>query len=134
MTRYRFTGLTDEFRLIETMVDKSKMDPGEAAFLVRHHIEKCVEIWEDKMLCGYFIIAERDGVRQLHGYNLTNGRARHAFKICMRLLDEERGKIYSGHGEASAKVNGFLKLLGFKEIGRTKDAVYLERQESAVSV
>ena len=128
MTRYTFTGLTERYRLIETMVAQSNMERGEAIWLVDHALERCTEVWEGGKLCAYVFILVNNGVRQLHGYNLVNGRARHALKICMRFLAEEKGKVYSGHVEANHKVNGFLKLLGFKETGRFNDAVIMERQ------
>lgn len=128
MTRYTFTGLTDKNRLVETMVDKSRMDRGEAMFIADHNIERCVEVWEGERLCAYVFILVQGKVRQLHGYNMVNGRARHALKICMEFLAEEKGKVYSGHQEANHKVNGLLKLLGFKKVGRVNDAVIMERQ------
>jgi RimJ/RimL family protein N-acetyltransferase len=116
------------------MIDQSKMDRGEAMFIVDHNLDRCVEVWEGEKLIIYVFILSRDGVRQMHGYNLSKGKARLAIKTCMEFLAEEKGRVYSGHMEANHKVNGLLKLLGFKEIGRVKDAVIMERQESAVSV
>ena len=134
MTRYTFKGLTDSNRLVETMVDQSKMDRGEALFIVNHNIERCVEVWEGEKLCGYFIIAEKDGIRSFHGYNLTKGRTRHALRMCFEFLREERGKLYSCHLQANKRVNRLLKLLGFKDKERTSNAIYMERQSVAVPV
>lgn len=126
MGRYTFSGMTDEARLIETMVDQSKMDRGEASFIIKHYLERCVEVWEGKMLLGYFLILERDGIRQLHGYKLCKGRTRLALRVALRFLNDEQ-KIYSGHREANVQVNRLLKILGFKECGRTANAVVMER-------
>ena len=62
MTRYRFTGLTDEFRLIDTVVGQSQMEYGEASFIVKHNLERCVEVWEGDMLCGYFMARHIDSI------------------------------------------------------------------------
>jgi hypothetical protein len=108
------------------MVEQSKMEEGEATFLVRHNLERCVEVWEGDRLCGYFLILAKDRVRSVHGYNLTRGRARHALKIALHLLKDET-KIYSCHKEADQKVNRLLKLLGFKEKGKVGHEVLMQK-------
>jgi hypothetical protein len=137
MKRYSFKGLTDKGRLIDTMVEKSGMLRAVASELVENNLERCVEVWEGEMLCGYFIVAEKNGIRSLHGYKLVKGRTRHALRVCLALLAECRGKIYSSHQEANREVDHLLKMLGFKEIGRDgyeKNMVVMEREECAVSV
>ena len=114
MTRYRFTGLTDEFRLIDTVVGQSQMEYGEASFIVKHNLERCVEVWEGDMLCGYFLIFSKDGIRSVHGYKLCKGRARQALRVALHLLKDEP-RIFSAHREANDKVNRLLKLMGFKD-------------------
>ena len=114
MGKYRFEGLTDKLRLVETMVDQSKMDAGEALFIVDHHLERCVEVWEGDMLCWYCLILVKDGVRSFHGYSMVKGRARHALRVAQMFLKNEP-RILSCHREANQKVNRLLKLMGFKD-------------------
>jgi hypothetical protein len=116
MRDYRFTGLTDEHRLIETMVAKSGMDRGEALFVVRNNLERCTEVWEGNNLCAYLTVIERDGFRQLHGYNVGHIRARLALKIALKFLDEEKGNIYTCGKKANSVLNKFHRLLGFKKV------------------
>ena len=131
--RYQFKGLTDEHRLIETMVDQSHMDRAEALFVVRHNIERCVEVWDNDILCGYFLILVQDKIRSVHGYKLCKGRTRSALRVALHLLRNEQ-RIYSCHKEADQHVNRLLKLLGFKEIAKVQNETILCRQVQEVSV
>lgn len=126
MKRYRFSGLSDEFRLAQTMVDQSKIDHGEASWIIRNCLERCVEVWEGNNLCMYLVVIVRDGVRSFHGYNMTKGRARHAVKIALQFLKDEP-KIYSCHKSVDTHVNRLLKILGFQEKARIGNEVILQR-------
>ena len=126
MRNYRFTGLTDEARLVGAMIEQSQMDEADAWWVVRHHIERCVEVWEGEKLCGYFVIAKRDNIRSVHGYKLCKGRTRQALRVALHLLKDEP-TIYSCHKEADQKVNRMLKLLGFKEKGKVGHEVIMQK-------
>lgn len=124
---YQFKGLTDKEHLIQTVIEQSGTDRGEAMFIIDHNLERCTEVWEGNHLLGYFLILARDGVFSIHGYKLCKGRTRLALRLALKFMDEEKRKLYSSHREANTQVNRLLKLMGFKDIGSTNGVKVLER-------
>lgn len=119
-------GLTDEYRLIQTMIHQSEMNHGEAQFIVWHNLEKCVEVWEDNELCLYLMILRRYGVRSFHGYKLCKGKVRRLLKVAENFL-KENGHIYSGYKEKNRHVGHVLKFLGFHDVASSGTVKVMER-------
>ena len=134
MQRYKFTGLTDSYRLVETMVDQSKMDREEAWWMVRHYLERCVEVWEGEKLVLYVLVSLMNDMRSIHAYKIGKGRTRHAIRIYLNEMEKIKGQLFSCHRESDQHVARLFKILGFKEIGRAQNEIIYKRQEEAISV
>ena len=123
---FTLKGLSDEYRLIQTMIHQSEMNHGEAQFIVWHNLEKCVEVWEDNELCSYLMILNRDGVRSFHGYKLCKGKVRRLIKVVKDFL-KDSGHIYSGYKDGNRNTGHVLKFLGFHDVASSGTVKVMER-------
>lgn len=132
--KVEYKGLTDEGRLISTMLEFDKLGTPRhvAKEIILPMMERCVEVWADYKLAGYLLIFNSGGRRSFHGYKLIKGYAVFALRAAKEFVDRYP-HLYITHHTDRPEVNRFARLLGFTEINRDNQIVILEKNNVRAS-
>lgn len=109
-----FTWVKDEVR---------KRDP-EFRDYPNEYFERCVAVYEDKVLHGFFITCTHVGIRSFHGYKFTKDRISEQMELAKKYIAMEKLEFSS---YTNKKAGAALRLLGFKDLC-VLDGVHIARK------
>jgi hypothetical protein len=118
--------VTNPVHIANEIAKRAQMDPIEALGLIERKLDRCVEVWGNGIICGYFLVFNDRGVRSFHGYKFVNGLTKMAVRMSKKIL-EDYDEIYSAHCTKNSQVGKLLKMVGFKEIGRKNGSIIYRR-------
>jgi hypothetical protein len=113
----RWVEETDFERVCEEIKKRGEEIDGE-------FVKRVVSIWDDDLLCGYFLTCEYAGVRSFHGFKFSKGKLDIQLPLCRKYLEEERLE-YSAY--KTRKTKAILKILGFKDFFKQNNITVVRR-------
>lgn len=128
MIEYTLTGLTNRKRLVETILEHTKLQSSyeDVNKLIDTTLIKCVEFWDKKILCGYGLIFKNYGLFNFHGYKLVRGRTRDMLYLAKEMI-KGYNDIFISHTNDNKGVNKLAKFLGFVQINKNDKVTLLRR-------